>query len=46
VLDIAREKQLPFEPLVPNAETIAAMKEARSSKLKSFSSVNDLIADD
>jgi DNA-damage-inducible protein J len=42
---IAREKQLPFEPLVPNAETIAAMKEARSGKLKSFSSVNDLMAD-
>ncbi|SFC17837.1 DNA-damage-inducible protein J [Polaromonas sp. OV174] len=42
---IAREKQLPFEPLVPNAETIAAMKEARSGKLKSFNSVNDLMAD-
>ncbi len=27
---IAKEKALPFEPLVPNAETIAAMKEARS----------------
>jgi DNA-damage-inducible protein J len=42
---IAREKQLPFEPLVPNADTIAAMKEARSGKLKSFNSVNDLMAD-
>lgn len=42
---IAREKQLPFEPLVPNAETIAAMKEARTGKLKSFNSVNDLMAD-
>ena len=42
---IAREKNLPFEPLSPNAETIAAMKEARKGKLKSFSSVNDLMAD-
>ena len=33
---IATEKALPFEPLVPNAETIAAMKETRRGKLKSF----------
>jgi DNA-damage-inducible protein J len=26
---IAKERALPFEPLVPNKETIAAMKEAR-----------------
>ena len=26
---IAKEKALPFEPLTPNATTIAAMKEAR-----------------
>jgi DNA-damage-inducible protein J len=31
---IAREKALPFEPLVPSAETIAAMKEARRGKLE------------
>jgi DNA-damage-inducible protein J len=42
---IAREGALPFEPLVPNAETIAAMKEARNGKLTSFSSVEDLMAD-
>ena len=29
---IAREKALPFEPLVPNEETIQAMKQARSGK--------------
>ncbi|MGO8693473.1 MAG: type II toxin-antitoxin system RelB/DinJ family antitoxin, partial [Rectinemataceae bacterium] len=29
MIRIAREKALPFEPLIPNAETIAAMKEAR-----------------
>jgi len=42
---IAREKALPFEPLVPNAETIAAMKEARRGTLPSFDSVDDLMAD-
>ena len=40
---IAKEKALPFEPLVPNAETIEAMKAARRGDLvvagspKSFS---------
>jgi DNA-damage-inducible protein J len=42
---IAREKALPFEPLVPNAVTIAAMKEARRGGLKSFETVEDLMAD-
>ena len=31
---VAHEKALPFEPLVPNAMTIAAMKEARRGKLE------------
>lgn len=42
---VAHEKALPFEPLVPNATTVEAMKEARRGKLKSFKSVNDLMAD-
>jgi DNA-damage-inducible protein J len=43
---VAREKALPFEPLVPNAVTITAMKEARrGGALKSFASVEDLMAD-
>ena len=42
---IAKEKALPFEPLVPNAETIAAMKEARNGKLKSFDSMDALLED-
>ena len=41
---VAKEKALPFEPLIPNAETIAAMKEARRGKLAAFSSVDDLQA--
>jgi DNA-damage-inducible protein J len=31
---VAREKALPFEPLIPNQVTIAAMKEAREGKLE------------
>jgi DNA-damage-inducible protein J len=31
---VAREKALPFEPLIPNEVTIAAMKEAREGKLE------------
>ncbi len=42
---VAREKALPFEPLVPNAVTIAAMKEARAGNLKSFDSVEALMVD-
>ncbi|MDP1659396.1 MAG: type II toxin-antitoxin system RelB/DinJ family antitoxin [Methylotenera sp.] len=42
---VANEKALPFEPLVPNAKTIEAMKEARAGKLKSFNSIDALMAD-
>ncbi|MGA8054546.1 MAG: type II toxin-antitoxin system RelB/DinJ family antitoxin [Burkholderiales bacterium] len=42
---VAREKALPFDPLVPNADTIEAMKEARRGGLKSFATVEELMAD-
>ena len=42
---VAREKALPFDPLVPNAVTITAMKEARRGGLKSVATVEDLMAD-
>ena len=42
---IAHDKALPFEPLTPNSETIAAMHEARRGKLKSFKSVETLMTD-
>jgi DNA-damage-inducible protein J len=42
---IAREKALPFEPLVPNDATIEAMKEARRGGSKSFAGVEDLMTD-
>ena len=42
---VAHDKALPFEPLRPNAETIAAMEEARASGLERFDSVEALLAD-
>ena len=42
---VAREKALPFEPLIPNAKTIEAMKEARRGSLPSFATVEGLMAD-
>ncbi len=42
---IAAEKALPFEPLVPNDETVAAMREARKGRLPRFKTVDDLMKD-
>lgn len=42
---VAHEKALPFEPLVPNATTIQAMKETRNGGLKTFATVEDLMTD-
>jgi len=42
---IAAEKRLPFDPLVPNAQTIAAMEATRRGELTRIGSVDDLIAD-
>lgn len=42
---VAHDKALPFEPLTPNAETIAAMQEARAGKTARFNSVDALMAE-
>ena len=42
---VVSDKALPFDPLVPNEITIAAMREARAGKLKSFATVDALMAD-
>jgi DNA-damage-inducible protein J len=42
---VAREHALPFDPLIPNGETVEAMLEARRGDLPSFASVEDLMAD-
>jgi len=42
---VAVEKALPFDVKVPNATTVAAIREARTRKLPSFGNVSDLMAD-
>ena len=42
---VAHEKTLPFAPLVPNAVTIEAMREARRGNLPQFASVEELLDD-
>ena len=39
------DKALPFDPLVPNEETIEAMKAARRGALVTVGGVDDLMAD-
>jgi DNA-damage-inducible protein J len=41
---IAKDKALPFEPLVPNAETVEAMKAARRGDLVAVGSPDKLLA--
>ena len=45
LIRIAREKALPFEPLVPNAKTIEAIKAARSGNLITASSLDNLLTE-
>jgi DNA-damage-inducible protein J len=45
LIRIAREKALPFEPLVPNKETIEAIKAARRGDLVTIGSVDNLLAE-
>ena len=42
---VAQDKALPFEPLIPNATTIQAMKEARAGKVTPVASLEALFAD-
>ena len=41
---IARDKALPFEPLVPNTDTVDAMKAARRGELSTVKSAEELLA--
>ena len=45
LIRVAQEKALPFAPLVPNADTIDAMREARRGDLPPSASVKDLFND-
>jgi DNA-damage-inducible protein J len=40
---VAREKALPFEPLVPNEESITAMKAARRGDLVTVKNIDHLL---
>ncbi len=42
---IAVEKRLPFDPLVPNEETVEALKAARRGDLVEVGGVDELMAD-
>ena len=45
MIRIAKEKKLPFEPHVPNKETIEAMKAARRGELIEVGSIDNLFAE-
>ncbi len=45
IVRIATERRLPFEALVPNEKTIAAMEAARCGDLAEFQDVKGLMAD-
>lgn len=45
LIRVANEKSLPFEPVAPNAETVAAMREARRGGLPAFGTVDALMSD-
>ena len=42
---VAAEKALPFEPLIPNAETIEAIMEARRGELVKIGSLDNMFRD-
>lgn len=42
---VAREKALPFNPLIPNAETVAAMRSLDAGRGAKFKTIGDLLTD-
>ena len=45
MIRIAAEKRLPFEPLIPNEETIEAIKAARRGDVVTVGDLHNLMAD-
>jgi DNA-damage-inducible protein J len=45
MVKVAAEEALPFEPWVPNAETVAAMEAVRRGELVTVGSIDQLMAD-
>jgi DNA-damage-inducible protein J len=44
MMRIAADKALPFEPLIPNAKTVEAMKAARRGELEKAGAPDNLLA--
>jgi DNA-damage-inducible protein J len=44
MMRIAKDKALPFDPLLPNAETVESMKAARRGELETVGSIDALFA--
>jgi len=42
LIQTARDKELPFNPLIPNAVTIAAMEDARAGRVTRATDIDDL----
>lgn len=45
LIRVAREQSLPFDPMVPNATTIKAMRDARRGKTTKHKNLESLMAD-
>ena len=45
LLRTVAERALPFEPLMPNAETVEAMRAARWGELVNVGSIDNLLVD-
>lgn len=45
MIRIAQEHSLPFDLLIPNQETVAAIKSARAGQVKSFSNLQELMSE-
>lgn len=43
LIKVAHDHKLPFDPFIPNAETVAAMEEARTGQLQSAETVNEFM---
>jgi DNA-damage-inducible protein J len=45
MMRVAQEQALPFNLLMPNQETVAAIKSARAGQVKSFANLQELMGD-
>jgi DNA-damage-inducible protein J len=43
LMKVAQDHELPFDPFIPNAETIAAMEEARAGNLQTANTIEQFL---